>query len=219
MSKSITELMSSPDVGLPESVVDVCVAGKLALELQAATDALVEIETRIADIEAERDGESEGDSPKRRRMAVKPELLEKLEAAKAEAVEQADVCDEIRDRVSDHTVKVKVRGKGSGEWRRFCDDNPPRAKDDDAPGYARDLRLASLACNIDALAAAAGDWIVAYGDDDATPEAWEFVAANAVPSEMTKLAKAIADLHEGGINVGKSRRDWLATRRGETLSK
>lgn len=219
MSKSITELMSSPDVGLPESTVDICVAGKLATELQAATDALVEIEARVEEIKAEHDGEAEGDSPKRRRMAVKPETLEKLEAAEAEADAQAAVCDEIRDRVSDHTVAVKVRGKGSGEWRRFCDDHPARAKDDDPTGYRRDLQLASLACNIDALAESAADWIVGYGDDDATPEAWEFVSSNAIPSEMTKLAKAIADLHEGGINVGKSRRDWLATRRGETPSK
>lgn len=220
MGKTMAELMASPDVGLPEGTVDVCVAGKLAEELQAATETLVDLETRVAELEAQRDGERhEGDAPKRRRMAVKPEVLEQIEQAKADADAQADVCDEIRERVAEHTVKVKVRAQESGAWRQFCDDNPPRSKDDDPAGYSRDLRLASLSCNIDALAASAGDWIVGYGDEAATPEMWTFLSANAIPAEMTKVAQKIASLHEGGIDVGKSRRDWLATRRGETSSR
>ena len=56
-------------------------------------------------------------------------------------------------------------------------------------------------------------------DDEATPEMWAFLSANAIPAEMTKVAQKIAALHESGIDVGKSRRDWLATRRGGTSSK
>lgn len=210
MSKSMAELMTSPDSGLPERTFDICVAGKLVAELTAADEVLVEIETEIEQIKADA-REQEGEFKPKRRMAAKPRVVELQEKAKA----QGAVVDAIRDRMAEHEIPLLVRAKEPGVWQQFIDAHPARDKDDDRAGYTRDAKFAALACNIDALRDVAGDYIVKYGDDTPTPEMWTWLARTAGRGDLMRLAATIVSLHERGVDVGKSRVDWLETRHAE----
>ena len=205
MSKSMADLMASPDAGLPERTFRICVAGKLVSEYDAADRKLMDLETEIEQLEAKA---QESETPTRRRMAVKPRVAELREQAQAQAV----VCDEIRERMKAHEIELLVRAKEPGEWQQFTDAHPARDKDDDKPGYMRDIRHADLTCNIDELAQSAGDFIVKYGDDDPTPEMWAFLSRTAARADLVALASTIVALHERGVDAGKSRVGWLETR-------
>lgn len=224
---TMADLMASPDVGLPEDTVKVCLAGKLAPEITAADakmfeleEAVIVLEDRIADLEQQ--SKENPEAAGKRRMAAKPEVVKlrkELEAAREAVAVQAEVVDEIRERMSTATIIVTLRGKNIGAWRAFCSDHPPRDKEEDRAGFVRDLRLTMQACNVDDLAAAVGDFAVKYGDEEATPEFGTFLVANAIPGDLDRAAKTIARLHEGGLDLGKSRRDWLEARRSEADSK
>lgn len=212
--KSMAELMTSDEASLPERVVKICVSGKLLAEMAEADDKLTGIEAEIVQIENQA-RESDGEFKPKRRMVEKPKLAELREQAKA----QAEVVDAIRDRMIEHEVLVLVRAKEPGEWQQFIDAHPAREKDDDKAAFTRDLKHAQLACNIDALRAVAGDYIVKYGDEDATPEMWAWLSKKAARGDQLRLASAIVSVHEGTVDPGKSRRDWLATRHAAAASR
>lgn len=206
----MSELMKSDEASLPERIVKICVSGKLLAKLEEADRVLVNLEAEIQRLE-NMASDSDGEYRPKRRMVEKPKLVQLRE----QAAEQAAVVDVIRDKMLEHEIPVLVRAKEPGEWQQFIDANPAREKDDDKAAYTRDLQHASLTCNIDALRAVAGDYVVKYGDEDATPDMWEWLTKNAARGDQIKLAKTIVSLHEGSVDPGKSRRDWLATRRDE----
>lgn len=210
----MSDLMASDEASLPERIVKICVSGKLLAEMGEADKKLVDLEAEIMRLENEA-REEEGEFKSRRRMAEKP----KIATLREQAREQAEVVDGIRDRMIEHEIAVTVRAKEPGEWQQFIDAHPAREKDDDKAGYTRDLKHASLACNIDALRAVAGDYIVKYGDEDATPQMWEWLSKKAARGDQLRLANAIVSVHEGSVDPGKSRRDWLATRHDAAASK
>lgn len=209
----MSELMKSDEASLPERIVRICVSGKLLAELSEADDALVDLQASIEHLESKA-RESDGEFKAKRRMTQKPQLAKLREQAEAQAAK----VDEIRERMVEHEIPVLVRGKLPGVWQQFIDAHPAREKDDDKAAYTRDLKHASLTCNIDAVRESAVDWIVKYGDEDATPEMWQWLSGIAARGDQLRLANAIVSLHEGSVDPGKSRRDWLATRNDAAAS-
>lgn len=209
----LSEMQSSPDVGLPQRAYSLCVAGKLVSELEEADQALFAADDALsAAVQAD-------DRPKR--SGVKSPLAD-LEKAAQEAAER---CDSIRARMQDHTVVLHLQGVSNGEWRQWVTRHPARDDETDPAGAKRDVRWAGGFCNIDALIADLGSqqpsgarWITKYGDEDPTEASWSFVSSNAAPGDLTSLASAVVGMQEQPTDLGKSRVGWLADRRNETDS-
>lgn len=242
MSK-LSELKASPDVGLAEYPADVCVSAKLAAELETADKALFEAEETVAalqqTLEEAQSASGDPDAPKKPRRTgesdpTTADLRKRLTAAQDAAAEAAATCDAVRERMLHHTVRLTLRGKPNGDWRRWVTAHPARDKDDDPTGWDRDKRYAGGGvCNIDDLIESLGgyklgedeyDGFVAtcqvLGDDSApepaTDEWWAFVAANGVPGALRDAASQVVRMHEQVVDAGKSRTDWLANRRSVT---
>lgn len=217
MSKSLSELRLSPDVGRPEKPYDICVAGKLAAELEEADRELFGIEEQLQVAQGDRERSS-------RRLGEKPPEADLQQQAQA----AAERSDEIRRRMTEHTVTLHLVGKPSGEWRRWAAAHPARDEEQDEGGAKRDQRYAGGWCDIDALIADLGGytegeerrpgWIERYGEEPASDEWWQFVAANAAPGDLTMLASTVVGMHEQVVDLGKSRVAWQQTRRSDTSS-
>lgn len=198
---SLSDLRKSPDVGRPEQTFDVCLSPRLAAELDAADKALfkAEEELEIAHENGSRPGRMGTKSPV-------PDLERKAEEA-------AQASDAIRARMAENTITLHLRALTLGEWRQWVSKHPARDKDEDRAGAARDAQWAGGFCNIDDLVAAAGMCVVKYGDEDPTDGAWEFITDNAAGGELTRLASTLVQMHEQGVDLGKSRVAWRSTRR------
>lgn len=222
MSK-LDELKSSPDVGLAEVTADVCVSAKLAAELEAADKALFEAEQKVIDLRAELDAarEVDEDAPKRpRRVGESPnaDLKQRLKDAEAEADAAALASDAIRERMQRHTVRLSLRGKSAGEWRRWVSEHPARDKDDDPAGFERDRRYAAGFCDLDALVGDLHLWVVKYDDDAPSDEWWQVVSENGAPAHLRDAASRVVQMHEQVVDLGKSRVAWRSDRRSATAS-
>lgn len=217
MPKNLSELKSSPDVGLPEKPHKICVSGKLVAELEAADAELyaaeAELDTARADLRTQRqraERRRDGEEPRLRSGETSPvdaaeQRVAELEAKAQEAAEKADA---IRERMEDHTVVLHLRAKPSGEWRQWVMRFPARDEDADPAGAQRDKRWAGAFCNIDALVNDAGMFVTAYGDEAASDDSWEFVRNNAAPGDLTRLASMLVAMHEQVVDLGKSRVTW-----------
>jgi hypothetical protein len=213
--KSLSELQSSPDVGLPETHADVCVSAKLVDELSAIDAELFEVEAQVEQLRETAAREAEGEPqgpPKRPGDASRlPELEEK-------AAELAAKADAVRDRMADTNVRLQLRGKELGEWRQWAVRHPARDAEADPQGYERDVKWAGGHVNIDALAGDLGQFVVRYNDEEPS-EAWaKFVTANGAPAHLVVAASKVVGLHEQVVDQGKSRSAWLAARRSANTS-
>lgn len=213
MPKSLSEMQSSPDVGLPERTFPICVSGKLVAELEAADAELFEIEAELETERRKAQRRRDGEEPQLRRGAKSPvpDLERKAEAA-------AERSDEIRARMEEHTIPLHLKGKSNGEWRQWATKHPARDEDADPTGHQRDQRHAAGFCNVDALIAECGQFVAKYGDEAPAEGSWEFVASNATPGDLTRLASTVVAMHEQGLDLGKSRRAWRDARRSATDS-
>lgn len=237
MSKSLSELKSSPDVGLPERTFPLCVSGKLVAELEAADSALYEAETELtaarvtlreARVRAER--RRDGEEPKLRSGQKSPaaEAEKKVADLEKRAEEAAERSDAIRERMVDHTIDLHLRGKPNGEWRQWVMKHPSRDEDTDPVGAQRDKTHAAGFCNIDALIADLGGYdmngerrsgfVVKYGGEEPSADSWEFVSNNAAPGDLTRLASTVVAMHEQVVDLGKSRTAWRNARTNASAS-
>lgn len=204
MSKSMSDLMSSPDVGRPEDTYRICVSGKLVKERNAADAEIYDLTLEISKLEQAEASDAPGPRPQ---MNTKTRLM----LAREERQAAAEKSDAIRQRMTDHTVELLLRAKDQGEWRQWAAKNPARDEGKDPTGFNRDLRYAGSMCNIDALIAVAGEYVVKYGNEDPTAGSWDFIAANAAPGDLSMLASKIVGLHEQVVDLGKSRVALLGT--------
>lgn len=213
--KSLSELQSSPDVGLPEVHADVCVSAKLVDELSALDNELFEIEAEIEQLRENetRDADGEPAGPPKRAGHVSA-----LPAKEKRAADLAEAADKVRARIADNNVRLLLRGKGLGEWRQWAVKHPARDDEADPQGYARDVKWAGGHVNIDALAVDLHEFVARYNDEEPS-EAWAtFVATNGAPAHLVVAASKVVGLHEQVVDEGKSRSAWLAARRSASAS-
>lgn len=199
----LSEMQSSPDVGRPEGLFPICVAGKLVKELG-------KIDAEMFEVESEIDAAKAAERPARVGAVPPAAALEKKAAGLAKKA------DAVRERMKDHTIDLLV--PVSGTWRQWVTKHPLREEETDPAGYARDRQYAGSVCNIDALVADLGDFVAKYGDEEPRNGSWEFVSTNAAPGDLTMLGSKVVGLHEQSVDLGKSRVAWQATRRSDADS-
>lgn len=204
--KSLSELQSSPDVGLAERTVKICLSAKLAAELEQVKADLFEVQALIEQVKAER---SEDAPQKPKRMGDTGPLAD-LEAKADDLAKQGDA---LRERIDENSVEVLLRGKSSGEWRQWAMKHPARDEDEDRQGAERDRRWAGGLCNVDALVDDLRLFVASYNGEEPS-DAWAtFVAEKGVPANLTLAASYVVGMHEQVVDAGKSLADWLADRR------
>ena len=203
--KSLADLKSSPDVGLPEREVTVCVSAKLARELEEADRALFAADEALRTARQEAKARADGDLPPLRSGQKSP-----VAAAEKEAEARAAESDAIRERIKDASVTLLLRGKTGGEWRQWASKHP--AREEGEPGAEFDRTWAVGFCNLDALIADLPSFVASYNGEPASDEWAQFVSANGVPAHLRNAASAVVAMHEQGVDVGKDRRSWLAAR-------
>ena len=123
MAKTLAELRQSEYVGLPERTYPLCMAGKVAAdveELEAQLDALPERTANGGQ------GQRVGRKSDQRRIE---EEIEKL-----------------REVMNDHLVPIRLQAKAGHDWRAFIAEHPPREKDalDQRTGFNVDEVIANL---------------------------------------------------------------------------
>lgn len=234
MSK-LSELKSSPDVGLAEYVAKVCVSAKLTAELEAADRELFEREQVVIDLRSQLEEAAKPDSdrpgpPRRSGQSANADLRRALEEAEAAVEEAAKVSDSVRERMEKHIVLVTLRARQAGDWRRWAQAHPARTEwvrtggtDEDPDGeervIERDRRFAAGFCDIDALAEDLHLWIVGYEDESPSDEWWELVSTQGAPAHIRDAASRVVQMQEQVVDTGKSRVAWLAERRSAVTSK
>lgn len=189
MAKTLAELRESPHVGLPERSYPICLAGKLLAEFEDL------------DEQFQRALEAEESAGPRKRVGSK---------SKAKTI--AEQLEKLRDEMEEHTVTVKVRARQQGEWRRWCEEHPAREDSD------KDTKVFLGICNADDLVDDLGTYVVAINGEEPKDGDWAFVAANAVDGDKDGLAKIVASMHAGSVDIPKSRLTWLNNLRRETAS-
>lgn len=213
--KSLSELQSSPDVGLPETHADVCVAAKLVDELAAIDAQLFEVEAEAEKLREAEILEAEGDRPGPPKRSGHVSRLPELEQKGAELAEAAD---QVRARIAENNVRLQLRGKPLGQWRQWAAAHPARDAEIDPQGAERDQRWAAGHVNVDHLAAALHEFVVRYNGEEPS-QAWAtFVAENGAPHHLVVAASRVVGMHEQVVDEGKSRSAWLAARRSVNSS-
>lgn len=203
--KSLSELQSSPDVGLAEREVRVCVSAKLARELEEADRLMFEAAGALQIARQEAQQRAEGDAP-----PLRPGQPSPVAAAEAEAEKRAAEADAVRERIKEHSVTLLLRGKSAGEWRLWASKHP--ARDEGDPGSDFDRKWAAGFCNLDDLIRDLPQFIVRYNGEEPSEEWAKFITENGVPADLRNAASALVAMHEQGVDLGKARRDWLRDR-------
>ena len=189
MSKSLAELRQSSRVGLPTRSYPLCLAPKLAGEVQELLDELQAAMIREA---AQTKGDESAAPPKRMGERLRSvEIRERLAEVQAEAEE--------------HTGTLTLQGLTEGQWRLWCDEHPARE------GNKRDEDIAHGYCNADDLIDNLTTFAHQWNGDDLKPGDWEFIRENAAPAEIKQLAELVVAIHENAVNLPKLLSRSLAT--------
>lgn len=213
MPKSLAELQSSPDVGLPEKRVTVCVAAKLVEELSTVDEELFDLVRQIENLRKQAAARREGDAAPLQRLGASD--LADLEAQAEEKAKQADA---IRERIEENNVEILLRAKPRGEWRQWTSRNPARDDEESPKAAERDKQWAGGRCNIDAVENDLRVWVVSYNGQEPS-DAWaDFIEKNGAPAHLTLAASQVVALHEQVVDSGKARSTWLAGRKSATSS-
>lgn len=212
--KSLAELKSSPDVGLPETKAKICLSAKLLAEQEAANEAMIEAqlayERARETAQARRDGEA---APRRAGEGVSLAALDKA-AKKATAT-----AEDVHKRMEEASVEVLLRCKDDGVWRQWQTEHPARDEETDPVGADRDQKWGLSLCNIDALADDLRLWAASYNGEPASDEWAEFIAANGVRAQIRMAASKIVAMQEQVVDAGKSPTAWREDRMSALDSK
>lgn len=194
MSKSLAELRQSSRVGLPTRSYPLCLAPKLAGEVQSLLDELQAAMIREA---AQTKGDESAAPPKRMGERLRSaEIRERLAEVQAEAEE--------------HTGTLTLQGLTEGQWRIWCDEHPAREDN------KRDDEIAHGYCNADDLVDNLGLFAHQWNGEDLKAGDWEFIRENAAPAEIKQLASLVVAIHENAVNLPKLLNNSLATLDGES---
>lgn len=179
MSRSLAELRSAGAPTRPERAKNLCLAPHLVAEVQALSEELANLASRPGPKRA-----GEGEPPRaaeiRERLAV---LLEEM---------------------AEHEGELRLRANlTDGEWRRWCNDNPPRAEGD--PGRERDDRVAWGLCNADTLLDNLHLFVQSWEGEPLSEADWrEVIEPRTATADKAEMAQMVVAMYENPLDF----RQW-----------
>lgn len=195
MPRSLADLRKSPHVGRPETLLPVCVAGKLTAEFDRVEAELDKVLTERPQRVQSEDGEPTGPPKRMGRRGPDPRIAE-----------LNDRREQLRDEMAAHTVTLLLRAREDGLWRNWVNEHPPRDADrlDQAVGHDVDALIVDIRDN-------PRDYVAAINDEPFSDDDWLFVWNNAGDGDKWRMAATVRNLHQQGVDVPKSLTDWLGT--------
>lgn len=203
-SLSIAEMRAknSPNVGRPESTVEMCLAQKVIAEVRSLSeerDQLVAERLRIrrdAGL-AEPDADQPTSAPRRAGQPAPPRLAE-IEARLAEIEARLSI---LADEMREHTGVLTLRAIESGEWRRWVSaGNTPREigrnEQGDPIWHIVDEDLAYGFCNADNLFARLGDFAAAWNGEPLADGEWDWLASRASGGDLNEAVRTVVQMQE-----------------------
>ena len=185
--KTLAELRTSPNVGLPQTDYALCLAGKLNRTIAILGVELNELEARLAKIPA-----PDPDAPRKptTMLDVDPrtELDEEIAAKRAEY-------DVAVEGMEEELSPVLLTAKDGGKWEEWVEANPAREDNE------LDMRVGF---NLRALQAVLHEHIVTISEQPLVPGDWEFIVENAAPGDLRQMALTVWRLQTGSVRVPKS---------------
>lgn len=206
---TLAELRAKRPANRPSRSFEICLAPHLVAEVQTLVTELESLPFSTADDDADDDGPPAkmGDSTKRtageRREARAAEIEARLAELNAEMAEHDGVL-------------VVQASKDDGEWLRWLSAHPPRDKDEDPAGYARDFEVTGnppyrgACCNADDLIDDLGTWAATWDDEPLTDGDWAVLAASMGRADKKQVASGVVQIHENHTDLGKWRAGWSA---------
>lgn len=194
MSKSLSELRTSPRVGLPERTYPLCMASSLVGELQSLIADLQDAEA-LAAAQAEGDGDK---APPRRAGQKSPadKIRKRIAEVRAETIE--------------HTGQLGLRGIKNAAWLEWVAENPAREDNQ------RDQAYAYGVCDADALMADLGRYAATWNGDPMVAADWEFIAGAAAPADIKGICQLVVAMHEMRLDIPKLLSGLLGTLEDES---
>lgn len=199
MPKTLAELMESPHVGRPETLHDMCLAGKL----NAAIDAIGAELDDLLHAEADKLQQTDPDAPTPPGRLARPagRLEQNPRIAELNAKRE-----EIRTQMRDHTVTLRIRAMEEGAWRAWRQANPPRP--DDKADARANFNIDAL---LDLIASDPRRFVVDINGEAYTDDQWAFLWGAAAEGDKWALAATVRLIHQGSVEVPKSLSSWLTT--------
>lgn len=201
MPLSLADLRNSPDVGRPETVVQLCVAGKL----NARRDQIeAELHDLIQDAAQQPQPSDDPDQPQPpgRLARPRPKLLQQ----NPRILELNAERDALIERMRDHTIELHIVARPDGQWRTWVQDHPARdgVDGDRRAGFNLDDLIDDIGENPDR-------YIPDINGETYNPDDWAHVWKAAADGDQWRIAAAVRQLHQGGVDIPKSLSSLLGT--------
>lgn len=180
MSRSLADLRSKPQ-SRPERALTVCLAPELVAEVQSVTRELEAL------LEAPKPPKRTGEGEDPRVTDLKAHLSD------------------LYDRMADDEGELRIRANlDDGEWRRWCNEHPARAKDQ--PGHERDLRITGGYCNADDLLDNLGPFMHRWNDEPLDGAAFDAsIRPHMAPGDVAQTAEAVVSMYESRLDFPRLR--------------
>lgn len=194
MPKTLAEMRAAGVVRRPRQSLSLCLAPDLVAKAQVLLRQRLDIDPEYGIDPEDRvdQGPRRINDPKTVRLREINDQLASLDAEMAE-----------------HTGELTLQAIDPGEWRRWCDQNPPRDASKKAESL-RDNHVAGGYCNADALLADLRKYAVEFNGEQIGDDDWEFIAANAAAGDLKEAARTVVAMHEQDVDLGK----WRTLLRG-----
>lgn len=196
--KSLADLRANPPKSRAERAHTLFLAPEKMAEMQALTAELNSI--LLANPPTSGDGETTDGPPRRVGQGEDPRATEIRARMAALLEEMAEVEGEMR-------VRANLT---DGEWRRWADDHPARAKG--STGYERDARVTGGYCNTDALIEDLATYVHSWNGDPLSEGDWANIFVESVaPGDKQVLASLVVDLYESRLDFQEWRTSLSVT--------
>lgn len=188
MSRSLAELRASGPPTRPERSKSLCLAPHLVAEVQALSEELATITQRQATAGPKRAGE--GEDPRA------AEIRDRLAA--------------LLDEMAEHEGELRLRANlTDGEWRRWCNEHPPRPEDD--PARDRDDRVAWGFCNADDLLDNLHLFVHSWEGEPVSEADWrEVIEPRTATADKAEAAQMVVVMYENPLDF----RQWRSALQG-----
>lgn len=185
MSKSLSDLRANPTPVQAERSLTVCLRSDLVAEVQRLSAEMAALP-----------------EPERKRARKMSEPLQAEHPRVAEIRAELGV---LLEQIEEHEGELAVRAKLSdGEWRRWVDSHP--ARDEDAPGYSRDVEVTRGVCNADALLEDLGTFVHSWNGEVLADGDWAAVFEPALgQGDKKELAATVVGLYESRLDFPRWR--------------
>lgn len=184
----------------PERSLTVCLKPDIVAEVQRLSEELASITTTLATLRSQERREQDG--PQRMGDGTRREEVEALEKRDGEIRDELEV---LLAEMAKYEGELRLRANlTDGEWRRWCNANPPR--EEGTPARDRDDRIAYGYCDGDKLLDSLGDFVHQWNGEPLNAEAFtRLIEPRTSTGDKVEMAHAVVAMYENPTDFRERR--------------